>query len=94
MKRSKVFLGLITCLLVAVAVAATRAHKFSRQISGYFGTRSNTCGHRSLRNIYYTNGSGAATTMLNRLSYPVYSKRIVAGIACPASALLHADAND
>jgi hypothetical protein len=28
MKRSKIFLGMTTCLLAVVAVAATKAHKF------------------------------------------------------------------
>lgn len=94
MKHSKLFLGITTCLLAVVAVAAAKAHKFTKQTAGWFGTRNGTCGHQSVRSIYFTKGTGTAETKFNSINYPVYSKNVGVTSACPTPALLHTTATD
>jgi hypothetical protein len=65
MKRSKLFLGVTTCLLAVIGVAATKAHKFSQKLPGYFGTRSNTCGHISKQTFFTQAAVGSAQAVTN-----------------------------
>jgi hypothetical protein len=60
MKRSKVFLGLTTCLLAVVAVAATKAHKFftDTKLGYYRPAGGSTPCVLDNNKAWYTYGSG------------------------------------
>jgi hypothetical protein len=72
MKHSKIYLGITTCLLAIVGVAATKAHKFSAQASGYYsiGTSKQHCTRASVRS-YFTDGTTQATTLTS--AKPVFT---------------------
>jgi hypothetical protein len=72
MKRSKIFLGITTCILAIVGVAATKAHKFTNTKTGFFGTRSNTCAHVSQE--WYTQGTIQCTVQYNGGIYLVWTR--------------------
>ena len=81
MKRSKIYLGVTTCLLAIVGVAAARAHKFSAQHHGFYGTQKSggtngTCLHLSA--VFSTQGSTPAVTKTGA-NYPVYTKSNTSG---------------
>jgi len=72
MKHSKIFLGATTCVLAVVALAATRAHKFTSKKTGFYVTNANhaTCAHQSV--AWFTQGTKQAETKSQK--YLVYTQ--------------------
>jgi hypothetical protein len=58
MKRSKMFLGMTTCLLAVVAVAATKAHKFfTTTHNGFYRPTATSACIADNAKAWYTFGS-------------------------------------
>lgn len=69
MKRSKIFLGMVTAILAVAAFAAERTHKFSR-VQAYYNIGSGSC-TLSAGAKYYTGGYGERARLDG--IYPLYS---------------------
>ena len=85
MKRSKIFLGVTTCLLAIVGIAATKTHRFTNSAFGCYPTKS--VGGRCTRASapFFTNGSAIAFTIYRGLIRDVYTQ--CSPIGCPGATL-------
>jgi hypothetical protein len=60
MKRSKIFLSMATGILAVAALAATKAHKFTTRVVGYYSISSNGPCTVSSGALYYTAQASSA----------------------------------